>query len=61
MVEKFRVKKVGKTCYCECCFKQWENKTAPTSVLKIKIKIGGTYESAVNFELQGFLLNPLDS
>jgi len=40
---------------------QWENKTAPASVLKIETKIADTYERAVNFKLQGFLLDHLDS
>jgi hypothetical protein len=34
---------------------------APASVLKIEIKIVSVYDSAVNFELQVFVLNPSDS
>jgi hypothetical protein len=60
-VGKIYVKKVVRTCYCECRFNKWENKLAPPSVLTIEVKIVNAYDSAVNFELQVFLLNPSDS
>jgi len=56
---KIHVTKVVKIYYSECAVSSnVEYKIARASVLKIEIKFAGTYESAFNFELQVFFMNP---